>query len=91
MWRVNEKTGKVTQDLYESGGMRNGQFVGATGRDPMGAMGQSKLVAVKADLDFAKDAIVAAQQNGQATGFNLSADRFQRGTKALEAAVAGLQ
>lgn len=91
MWRVNEKSGKVTQDVYESGGMRNGQFVGATGRDPMGNIGLSKLVAVKADLDFAKAAIETAQQNGQAMGFNLSADRFQRGTKALEAAVAGLQ
>ncbi len=91
MWRVNEKTGKVTQDLYESGGMRNGQYAAATGRDPMGDMGLSKLVAVKADLDFAKAAIETAQQNGQATGFNLSTDRFQRGTKALEAAVNGLQ
>jgi len=91
MWRVNEKSGKVTQDVYESGGMRNGQFVGATGRDPMGNLGLSKLVAVKADLDFAKAAIVTAQQSGQATGFNLSADRFQRGTKALEDAVSGAQ
>jgi hypothetical protein len=57
----------------------------------MGNMGLSKLVAVKADLDFAKAAIETAQQNGQATGFDLSTDRFQRGTKALEAAVSGLQ
>jgi hypothetical protein len=91
MWRVNEKTGKVTQDVYESGGMRNGQYVGATGRDPMGNIGLSKLVAVRVDLDFAKAAIETAQQNGQATGFNLSADRFQRGTKALEDAINGLQ
>jgi hypothetical protein len=91
MWRVNEKSGNVTQDVYESGGMRNGQFVGATGRDPMGNIGLSKLVAVKADLDFAKAAIETAQQNGQAMGFNLSADRFQRGTRALEDAVNGLQ
>jgi hypothetical protein len=57
----------------------------------MGNIGLSKLVAVKADLDFAKAAIETAQQNGQAMGFNLSADRFQRGTRALEDAVNGLQ
>lgn len=91
MWRVNETTGKVTQDLYESGGMRNGQYAAATGRDPMGDMGKAKLIAVKADLDFAKTAIATAQQNGQAMGINLSTDRVQRGTKALEDAVNGTQ
>jgi hypothetical protein len=91
MWRVNEKSGRVTQDVYESGGMRNGQFAAATGRDPMGNIGLSKLVAIKADFDFAKAAIETAQKNGQAMGFNLSADRFQRGASALEDAVSGSQ
>jgi hypothetical protein len=66
MWGVNEKTGKVTQDVYESGGMRNGQYAAATGRDPMGNMGKSILVAFKDDLDFAQSAVETAQKNGQA-------------------------
>ena len=85
-WRVNEQEGKIKKNVYESGGMRVSAYQASTGRDPGGMQGESILAAVKGDLELAKQTVEEAQKKGQATGFDLTTDRVQRGWTALQAA-----
>jgi hypothetical protein len=86
VWDVKEHEGKITKNVFESGGMRTGGYVASTGRDPGGSQGESILVAIRKDIELAKQAILDAQQKGQSTGFDLTTDRVQRGLDSLQAA-----
>jgi hypothetical protein len=86
VWDVKEHEGKITKNVFESGGMRTGGYVAYTGRDPGGSQGEGILVAIRKDIEFAKQAIWEAQEKGQNTEFDLTTDRVQRGLDSLRAA-----
>jgi hypothetical protein len=89
VWRVNVQEGNKKRNVYESGEYRSGGFKVATGKDPAEKQGISILLAIRKDWEAAQPAIVEAQKEGKATGFDFTTDRYQRGSAALQAATKG--
>jgi len=89
VWKVEAEIGKNKRNVYESGEYRIGEFKTMSGRDPAEKQGISILVAIRQDWEVAQEAIVAAQKEGKAKGFDLSTDRVKRGQTALQDATKG--
>ena len=89
VWKVEAEIGKNKRNVYESGEYRIGEFKADTGKDPAAKQGISILVAIRQDWEVAQEAIVAAQKEGKAKGFDLSTDRVKRGQTALQDATKG--
>jgi len=82
-WRILAENGSKKETTFESGGKRTGGYVAYTGRDPAQQIGIKELHAFRLDVEAAKD---AAGKQGQASKFDLSSERSQRGWNALLAA-----
>jgi hypothetical protein len=84
VWRVREEEGKIKTLVYESGGMRTGGYIAATGRDPIGRRGEDMLFEISRIYELAKQQIATAKQAGKAIAFDSSTDRVKRGESALQ-------
>lgn len=87
VWRIREVEGKIKTLVYESGGMRTGGYIAATGRDPIGRRGEDTLFEISKVYAMAKQAIDMAKKNGTQIAFDSATDRARRGEAALQKAV----
>jgi hypothetical protein len=86
VWKIEEEQGKAKTLVYESGGLRVGNYVAATGRDPMGDRAGYMLFEVSKIYELTKQEIAKAKQNGKTVAFDTTTDRVQRGELALQKA-----
>jgi hypothetical protein len=86
VWRIREEEGKTKTLVYESGGMRTGGYIAATGRDPLGRRGEDMLFEIGKIYELTKQQIASAKQAGKAIEFDPTTDRVKRGELALQSA-----